>query len=146
MMRLIAQSAPDDRPLAEWERTAQVLFKEAFNNIDTAFPTGGFLLALSGLLIILLALWGWNRARQHKFAAGPTLTFHRIANNAGLSLTEQWLLLRISRRQSLPTPITLMLSGATLDHHARDFVEHLSPRRRDAVRTRIKQIGLKMFG
>ena len=141
-----AVSTGGDQPLAPWERTAHLLFKDAFENIDQAFPTYGVVLALSGLLVILLALWGYKRARERRMAAGPTLIFHRIANTVGLTLKDQWLLLRISRQQLLPTPITLMLSGSTLEHHARDFIDHLPSRRRETVRTQIKQIALKIFG
>ncbi len=144
-MLWLAQAGPE-RPLAPWERTAQALFKDAFDNIDQAFPTYGVVLALSGLLVILLALWGYKRARQRRMAAGPTIVFHRIANTVGLSLHDQWLLLRISRQQLLPTPITLMLSGSTLEHHARDYIDHLPSRRRETVRTQVKKIGLKIFG
>jgi len=148
MLLWLAEAAQSggDRPLAQWERTAQMMFKDAFKNIDHAFPTTGFILSLTGLLIVLLALWGFKRARQHQHAAGPVVVFHRIANNVGLTLYDQWLLLRISRQQLLPTPITLMLSGTTLDHHARAYIDRLPSRRRETVRTQVKKIALKIFG
>jgi hypothetical protein len=148
MLLWLAQAAPtgSDRPIAQWERTAQLIFKDAFENIDRAFPTSGFVMALAGLLIMLLALWGYKSARQRRYAASPAVIFHRLGDHVGLSLQDQWLLLRISRQQALPTPITLMLSGTTLDHHARAYIDRLPPRSRDAARTRIKKIALKIFG
>lgn len=100
----------------------------------------------AGLIIVAItaiSLYRWHRTRHLR--SNPPMVFHRVAREAGLSWSQQVLLWRIARQQSLPTPLTLMLSPATLDHHARLYVAHHSPRGGSAVLDRVAKIHRKLF-
>lgn len=104
-------------------------------------------MTILGLLVALvLVLWLWRWYRQRAEHTGPIATFQTAAVHFGLNWQDRWLLIRISLQQNLPSPITLMLSSATLEHHAHGYVESVSPKRRQRVLTRIDRISRQLFG
>jgi len=127
------------------DRTAQGVFPDAFGNISETFPVTAAVLICAGLLLLLTAAWGWQRYKQRHLRSEPMLTFHQMATAMGLSLKQQWLLVRIARRQMLPTPLTLMLSSATLGHHAQQFADLTPPRHREAINNDVNAITRLLF-
>src|SRR5690606_27778682 len=96
---------------------------------DATLSTGWVVLAVGLFLALVgaLSLRHWWRTRRER--PTPVLTFMALARQLGLSLSDQWLLIRLSMRQKLPTPITLVLSPGTLRHHARAAAARLGHRR-----------------
>lgn len=138
----------DDAQLEEGglERTAQSVYHGAFDHISDTFPILAGVLICGGLLLLLVAAWGWQRHQRRHLRSDPMLVFHQMATAAGLSLKQQWLLATIARRQSLPTPLTLMLSGATLKHYAQRYAESVGPRRRKTTTAGVAVITRVLFG
>jgi len=128
------------------ERTASGVFSGMYEHIGDTFPITAALLVFAGLLLLLAAAWGWQRHKQRHLRSEPMLTFHQIAATMGLSLKQQWLLVRIARSEELPTPLTLMLSSATLSHHARRFAESTGPRRHPTTGNEVVSIARVLFG
>ena len=102
------------------------------------------LLALVGAIVA--GLWLWKRHRQNDLLNSPLVLFHEMAQQLGLDLKAQWLLTRIARRESLPTPLTLLLSTQTLAHHAGRYAQALPARRREQVLSQVRTIQSVMFG
>jgi len=96
-------------------------------------------LVVAGLIIaaILTPMLIHRWHRHHQLRSKPLLTFHDLASHVGLSLKDQWLLMKIGRGEALATPLTLLLSRSTLRHHAERYAQSLSTRRRVAVLRRI---------
>jgi hypothetical protein len=129
-----------------WERAAQEMFGGAFENTHNVFPVTGFSIAAVGLIVLMLAIWGWKYNQQRHLRSTPMAIFHRIAGHLHLNLQQQWLLLRIARQQTLPSPLTLMLSSATLEHHASQYAKQMPQRRRSEFNARITAIRSTLFG
>lgn len=105
-------------------------------------------LVAAGVMIagVVLGVWAWRQFGGASSCSAGVMTFHRIAKQIGVSLGDQWLLFRISQRQSLATPLTLMLSRGTLQHHGKEYLAHLGPRRRARVGARIRGLETLLFG
>lgn len=138
---ILAQDAPAN-PVPALDRFAQI--SENMSSRDLISPHwlmifgGGMLLLLSGLS---MARW-WKHRNEH---ARPLRVFATAARMAGLSYADQWLLLLAARNQSLESPLTLLLSPGTFDHH---FKAYVSTRRwrREAVHRRSQSIRESLFG
>ena len=138
----LAADAPE---LQRWERALHVLFKDAFDPVDNTFPATSVLLIFLGLMLLLASIWGWRWHQRRHLRSEPMIVFHQLAGQMGLSLRQQWLLVRIAHRQALPTPLTLMLSSATLRHHAGRFAQALAPSRRPALQAKVDVIARLLF-
>lgn len=116
------------------------------------FNTGGlttppvFWTSLGVVAVVLgsLAAWRWYRNRRGHM--GLMGLFLSLAGDLGLSAADQWLLLRITWRQALPSPLTLMLSSATLRHHARLYARDIASWRRKKIIARADRIDRTLFG
>lgn len=69
-----------------------------------------------GWLTWVYARWGWQRT-------APLRLFIRIGAELRLNRMQLWWLWRVARHQGLSSPITLLLSRATHDHHVHQFVQ-----------------------
>ena len=147
---LAASRAPflDNAQLEEGrlERTASRVFPDVFQHIGDTFPVTAAILVCVGLLLLLAAAWGWQRHKQRHLRSEPMITFHQVAAKMGLSLKQQWLLVRIARSEALPTPLTLMLSSATLTHHADRFAKSAGTVRHPSVADDVASIARVLFG
>ena len=137
--------AAEPRKLAQWELDMQRMFQGAFKGTSDVFPATSALLVSLGLLLLVVAIWGRRWHRQRHLRSAPLLVFHQLAGQMGLSLKQQWLLVRIAHQQSLPTPLTLMLSGATLAHHAGRYAESASAHRRESLTAKVDAIAAVLF-
>lgn len=72
---------------------------------------------------VVLAWLSWNYARWTWRRTAPLRLFWSIARDLSLSRAQAFWLWRVARRQKLASPITLLLSPATLDHHLQQFLE-----------------------
>lgn len=131
--------------LAQIERAKDV-FGNVFENTDNAFPVTNLLLIIAGLVVVMLAAWGFRKHRTDQLKTAPLLTFHRIASKLDINLTQQWLMVRISRQQALPSPLTLLLSAGTFRHHVGLYLEHASPARQHREQIALNAIARSVFG
>ncbi|MFA9477693.1 hypothetical protein ACERK3_05225 [Phycisphaerales bacterium AB-hyl4] len=112
---------------------------------DSTISVGWVILSGSVLLFILAIVWVWNWWKQRNEQPRPWWVFYRTASHMGLTLREQWLLVRIARHERLPSPLTLMLSRRTLGHHARQYLARRSQHRRAAIIRRLLAIRSALF-
>jgi hypothetical protein len=103
-------------------------------------------LVFAGVVLLVLALWMWKRHRGEDAPSRPMAVFRRVAGKVALSIGEQVLLTRIARQQKLPTPLTLLLSSGTLQHHGQRYAESLPESQRRNALARIARVGRKVFG
>lgn len=107
--------------------------------------TNWLLIAAGAILLLLSALsianW-WKHRGDH---AHPLLVFSGTAEVVGLTYRQRWTLLKIARNQSLTSPLTLMLSPTTYDHHAKGYLESRMNWRRESTRRQLNDIRIALF-
>ncbi len=110
------------------------------------------LMSVESIIIVMLvlglsiaALWLWQVWRRRHLGSSPLLSFHRIAVQAGLSLADQWVLVRIARARRLHSPLTLLLCDTTLSHHADRYLATLTAPRRATTTRRLRRIQRQLF-
>jgi hypothetical protein len=141
---LLAQDAPDAPAPGgpTLERFSQI--SENFTSRELISPHW-LLIAVGAMLLLLSALsiarW-WKHRNEY---ARPLRVFMAAANMAGLGYADRWLLLLIARRRSLESPLTLILSPGTFDHHNKAYLDGRRWRR-EAVRRRSQSIRESLFG
>lgn len=94
-------------------------------------------------VLTLLALLGWLFIRKRRDVTRdehPLALFSSLAGQLGIGLRDRWLLMRIARRQSLPTPLALLMCPRTLHQNARAFAGRLSTGRRRRVLRSVSRI------
>lgn len=119
-----------------WEESARWdMLPEISKSVRGGAPmsTAWLLVVGAVLLVVLLLAWSLRSRRERKTESTPARTFHRIAADLGVSLSDQWLLVRIARRRQLVSPLALLVSTGTLRHHARAYAAELSPARGRSV-------------
>ena len=109
-------------------------------------PAWSFFIVAAVLVLVITGLWLWRRYQAGQLRSSPVMIFHHIARRRGLSLADQWLLIRIARHQALPTPLTLLLSPQTLRRHAHLYLLDLGPTGRGKVHHRIEALVQSLFG
>lgn len=144
MMLLLATVQGLPAPPNDWQ-----IVREVFRHEDGSIEPSmfwGVLVVIAILATFLAAMRLATYLRQRRFASRPLQVFHRLAGELGLALADQWLLVCISRQQTLPTPLTLLLSSETLRHHGERYVQTLPPRRRARMSARLSGIAMSLFG
>lgn len=91
-----------------------------------------------------LGIRSWLQRRHDKRA--PLRTFKQLANEIGIGSGDQALLVRIARQQALPTPLTLLLSSATFEHHLQRYIDTLTSFERDRVKQTMTALERGLFG
>jgi len=76
----------------------------------------------------------------------PLRTFRQLADEFGISTRDQALLIQIAKQQSLPSPLTLILSGATLNHHVQRYIQTLSPSDLNKITRHVTVLARDLFG
>jgi hypothetical protein len=117
-----------------------------------SFPVWQTNLALDFLVHVAIAValmvamrmgWQWWLARRRRME--PVHVFEEIALGAGLDAKDQKLLMTIARMEGLTSPITLMLSPATLDHHARQATAKMSKGQAESAQPELRRIARVLF-
>ncbi|MCC5830675.1 MAG: hypothetical protein JJU36_14610 [Phycisphaeraceae bacterium] len=103
-------------------------------------------IAFGVLGLLILGMAAWHRYRTWHLGSAPLLTFNHLARRAGLTLGQQWLLVRLARRAGLATPLTLLLAPSVLRRYASTWAlpEARPPRRR--LVHRFDALGMRLFG
>lgn len=103
----------------------------------------GVIFAALGVLIAVRWLVAAIRRLRRRFH--PVGLYLSIARELGLSVKDRWCLLRIARRQRLVSPLVLILSPATLDHHAELVAARLNVGSAWRLRHRVGRIRRQLF-
>ena len=103
------------------------------------------IVGLGGLIGVVTAIWGWGKIRTLRRRPGGMLIYLRLALSLGMTFGQTTLLIRIARRQELPSPLTLLLASDTLAHHGRKFAATRPAKARPSVRQRLAEIGRLVF-
>jgi len=137
MTTLLSQSTPD----------GPQRFRAIIRSFHDNRQGPGLLFAVLALFTLsLLAMWLFRRYQERHLRSRPMQTFNHLAAELGMTLADQWLLVRIARAENLPSPLTLLLSHATLHHHAHSYAQRLSPRRRARIRRTLHALTETLFG
>ena len=107
---------------------------------DALIPTHWLLIGAGAMLLLLSVLSIMRWWKHHDEHSHPLWVYSGTARLAGLGYRDQWVLLVIAYRQSLASPLTLMLSPGTFDHHVGAYLENRIRWRREAVRRRTRAI------
>ena len=137
LMPILAGAAPAPKPSYGGLENALTVFDPRYWGNRDLLSLRGLAVAALVILLILLPVLMHRWHRQYQLRSKPLLTFHQLASHVGMSLRDQWLLILMAHHQTLPSPLTLLLSRATLHHHAKRYGERLAPRRRLALMRRI---------
>ncbi|GAB4108761.1 MAG: hypothetical protein Kow00105_16530 [Phycisphaeraceae bacterium] len=133
-------AAPDPNPAME--RVSKIA--ETFSSRELISPHWLFITA--GLVLLLLSVVSIVHLFRHRHNnPHPLWVYLTAARIAGLGLLDQWVLFRIARRQGLATPLTLLLSPGTFDHHVKACVDARSAWRRETLRRRAQRIRERLF-
>ena len=108
---LIAVSEPKEPQ--RWASRAQYLFQDTFRSGGRSLPMTSLVLVGLGLLLLFGAIAGWRWHQRRHTRSAPLGVFHRLAAQMGLTLKEEWLLVKIARLGMIPHP--------EAGHHAKGF-------------------------
>jgi hypothetical protein len=94
---------------------------------------------VSLLMVGLLGLSLWQRRRSGVRRSRPFALFWRVAARLRMPWSQRWMLYRVARHERLPSPLTLLLSAATLRYHGRRYAASVGAWRRLRVLKTIAQ-------
>jgi hypothetical protein len=105
-----------------------------------------WLIIAAGLVMLILstvsiAQW-WKHRHENSH---PWLVFMVTARLAGLGYALQWTLFRVAQQQRLASPLTLMLSPGTFDHHVKAYLDTRSGWRREGLRRKTQAVRDGLF-
>ncbi len=97
------------------------------------------------LIALALAIYqGIILFRRLRVRMEPKALFAQFANELGTDWDQRKCLTLIARHEKLDTPLTLLLSPSTLDHHAGNYKRSLSPPNADRVAGIVAEINKLM--
>ncbi len=139
---LLAQIDSASDPNPAMERVSKIA--ETFSSRELISPHWLFITA--GLVLLLLSVLSIVHLFRHRHEnPHPLWVYLTAARMAGLSLLDLWVLFRVARQQGLTTPLTLLLSPGTFDHHVKACVDARIAWRREALRRRTQRIREQLF-
>lgn len=96
--------------------------------------------------VVLAVWWLWRSDVRRRLRAVPVQVFLDVVHGLGLSRAQQWLLIRAAQQQGLPSPLTLVLSEATFEHHTQAYTQSVRAGRRPQVVARLRRAHRVLFG
>jgi len=103
---------------------------------------GWLLLALAIVMAVRLAIM-YLRYEQHR--TRPIRIFLYVAQTMGVSLMDQYHLWSLARAEGLASPLTLLVSRGTLEHHALGYARRCKGARATAAERRYEDIRRRLF-
>ncbi len=129
-------------PPIAWSRLRQQWHLGA----DRLMPVTPIVVAVLCLVAALAIMWGWRSGRLPGRRWTRLKVYRRVIGDFGFSGAEKRLLVSIARQQRLPSPLALLLSAATFEHHAQAFGQTVRPQRRGRFDTCVAHIRQVVFG
>lgn len=111
-------------------------------------PVGPLLAVVALIAVVLILIRGWRSGLFSRRTVTPVSIFRHVIRDWGLARSEVSLLIRIARQQQLPSPLTLVLSAATLDHHVRAYAKSIADgsHRHIQLDSQVRHIAHVLFG
>ena len=96
------------------------------------------------LLLLFLILMRYYKDLRRRYR--PMSLFMQVSKSLGLGLLDRLWLIRVARQQGLISPLVLLMSPATLDHHAERFMASLSSSEARHMARRLQMIRSRLDG
>ena len=127
---------------------------EKFNEISKHFKSFGasedstaILLGTVAVLCLLLLILMFTRyLRETRRRYRPMGVFMKVGKSMGLGLLDRLWLVRVAKREGLVSPLTLLMSPATLSHHTNRYLKRLSTSEASHMSYRLRMIQDQLFG
>jgi hypothetical protein len=101
---------------------------------------------LGALALALLGRAAWRYAQIVSERTRPWRLFMQVAMAGGLSVGECHRLRKLAKARRLSSPLTLLMSGATLEHHVAAYTAKMSASHAAAVRKGFEGIQARFAG
>lgn len=112
---------------------------------DSTLPARPIMLVAAVLVGVLLARQLWLGGKRVYERLKPTRAFHEIAEQLGLGWSDQLWLWRLARRESLSSPLALLVCRSTLMHYARQQADRLTATQGETTMARAGRISAILF-
>ena len=112
---------------------------------DSLLSLKPFLIAVVISAVVLAAVWMWRNGKLLRLRSGSVQIFHDVVKGFGLTATDKWLLIRVAHQQDLPSPITLILSESTFEHHTQAYTSSVSSYQRTKIKPKMDRIRHLIF-
>jgi len=111
-------------------------------------PVTPILVVVVLLTTVMILIGCWRSGIFRRLRPTSLQIFRQVIHDLGLARGEVSLLIRIAHHQHLPSPLTLMLSAATLEHHAQAYAQSIAvgSHRRGQFDIQIGRIKEVVFG
>lgn len=140
---LLAKRDLQGAPPVSWHR----LQEQWVFTAKGLMPVAPILVTVAILTVVLVLVGCWRSGQFRRLRPTSLRIFNQVIQGLGLARSEISLLVCIARQQQLPSPLTLVLSAATLDHHVRAYAQSIAAdsRRRGQVENQIRHIKQVLF-
>lgn len=146
MLELLAQLAPPPDPNDPRWRELRDAIRSGGLEDKAGHDALAFVVGLGiGLAVLIAGIAIIRQIHLQRLHSHPLRTFRLVASNLGLTLSDQWLLVRVAGRSKLKSPITLLLSPTTFTHHASVFVTPLTGAKRERVQHSLDDLRRRVF-
>lgn len=142
----LAAPAPrfDQKPGTLLSADREAVAQAAMQGFGLPWWQVALVLTLLTTLAVALVWWWWWR-RNAEGLPRPLWTFHRLASDHGVALSDQWHLYRIARAGDLSTPLALLLGRGCFDHTVNRYLATLPDARRPAERQHLRALRHRLF-
>ncbi len=131
-------------PLLEMRNPFGEIARHATRSQGDATPV--VLGILVGLIVLLLALMLGRYLITMYIQSAPLRLYLRVARAIGLDFSSRWWLWRVARQQGLVSPMALLMSVQTLEHHAQNYIDQISAAEARYSQSRLFVLKQQVFG
>jgi hypothetical protein len=143
---LLLQGPANREPLRPYEQRFVDIWSNTKFSSNDLLPTRYLAVGVGVVLLIVAVVWLYRVYKEQRLQSAPLVLFRQAVAGMGLSMSEQWLLARITRHESLPSPLSLLCSPATLRHHALRYAHGQSAGARARTLAKVEHIARVVFG
>ena len=138
---LVARNWGDLPEVVSWE----VLRQQWRLKGSDLIPIESVIVVVTFLTTAFVMMILWRRRNVEKPKHAPMQLLSQVVEGFGLTPADLRLLVRVARQQELHSPITLLLSPATFDHHVRQHIESDNTRVGQRARSQLDRIRQVLF-
>lgn len=140
---LLAKRDLQGAPPVSWHR----LQEQWHFTAKGLMPVAPVLVVVAILTAVVILVGCWRSGLFRRLRPTSLIIFNQVIQDLGLDRPEISLLVRIAHQQHLPSPLTLVLSAATLDHHVRAYAQSIASgdRRHVQLENQIRRIKQVLF-
>ena len=146
LLLLLAQATGEDKQKRLTGVDLEEISRLRNQGIGHELPWELLLIGLGTTILCIAAIsirrWWLRRMND----PSPLVLYSAIARKAGLSISDRFVLWRVSRFAELPTPIALLLSRGTLRHHTQRYASGKGGPTKQKLSQRFARIEAELFG